>query len=215
MHVLIFANGDLRESECTDNVDLVLCADGGTRHARMLGMWPDVVIGDLDSLSQGEREMLEAHGVQIAVHPRAKDETDLELALLYAAGQGARRITVLGVRGGRLDHELGNLMLLAHPDLREIDVRFRAGSQEAVLVAREKVLSGSPGDLLSLLPIGGDAHGITTCGLEYVLEDETLYLGRTRGISNVFNDSSATIRVRSGLLLALHTHQDEAASDAA
>ncbi len=209
MHVLIFANGDLGDTACPDGVDLVLCADGGMRHAQALGIRPDAVIGDLDSLPEQRPETLETRGVHVSVHPRAKDETDLELALLYAAEQGARRITVLGVRGGRLDHELGNLLLLAHPDLRGIDVRFLAGTQEVVLVEREKVLSGSPGDLLSLLPIGGDAHGITTQGLEYSLDDETLYLGRTRGISNIFTGSRATIRLRSGLLLALQTHQGE------
>ena len=209
MHALIFANGDLGHTECPSDVDLVLCADGGMRNAAALGIWPDVVIGDLDSLPEGAMEMLEAHGVHVALHPRAKDETDLELALLYAAAHGARQATVLGTRGGRLDHELGNLLLLAHPDLRGIDVRFRADRQEALLVEGEKVLVGKPGDLLSLLPIGGDAHGITTHGLEYALSDETLYLGRTRGISNAFVGSRATVRLGSGILLAIHTHQDE------
>jgi thiamine pyrophosphokinase len=179
------------------------------RHAHALGIRPDAVIGDLDSLADGERERLEAGGVYLSQHPRAKDETDLELALLYALEQGARKITVLGARGGRLDHELGNLFLLAHPDLRAIDVRFRTGRQEAVLVRRERVLSGSRGDLLSLLPIGSDAHGITTEGLEYPLDDETLHLGKTRGISNVFTGSRVVIRLRSGLLLTLHTRQRE------
>lgn len=207
MHALIFANGDLGHTECPSDVDLVLCADGGIRHAEMLGIWPDVVIGDLDSLPNGARNTLEARGVCVALHPRGKDETDLELALLYAVEQGAQRITVLGARGGRLDHELGNLLLLAHPDLRGIDVRFWADRQEAVLVVGKRVLTGKPGDLLSLLPIGGDAHGITTDGLEYALRDDTLYLGRARGVSNVFVDSRATVSLSSGLLLAVQTHQ--------
>ena len=207
MHVLIFANGDLGHTECPCDVDLVLCADGGIRHAEMLGIWPDAVIGDLDSLPDGARNTLEARGVRVAAHPRAKDETDLELALLYAVEQGAQRITVLGARGGRLDHELGNLLLLAHPDLRGIDVRLWADRQEAVLVVGERVLTGKPGDLLSLLPIGGDAHGITTHGLEYALSNDTLYLGRARGVSNVFVDSRAIVRLRSGLLLAVQTRQ--------
>jgi thiamine pyrophosphokinase len=207
MHVLIFANGDLGHTECPGDVDLVLCADGGIRHAEMLGIWPDVVIGDLDSLPDGARNTLEARGVRVVQHPRAKDETDLELALLSAVEQGAQRITVLGARGGRLDHELGNLLLLAHPDLRGIDVRFWAGRQEALLVAGERVLAGKPGDLLSLLPIGGDAYGITTHGLEYALSNDTLYLGQARGVSNVFIDTRATVSLRSGLLLAVQTHQ--------
>jgi thiamine pyrophosphokinase len=210
MHALVFANGDLSDTLCPEDADLVLCADGGLRHAQALGIRPDVVIGDLDSLPAAGRETLEARGVHVSVHPRAKDETDLELALLYAADHGAERITVLGARGGRLDHELGNLLLLAHPDLRGIDVRFCAGPQEVVLIERERVLHGSSGDLLSLLPVGGDAQGITTQGLEYALDNETLHLGRTRGISNVFTGSRVKISLRSGLLLALCTHQSRA-----
>jgi thiamine pyrophosphokinase len=205
MHALVFANGDLGDTAQPQDVDLVLCADGGFRHAKALGIRPDVVIGDLDSLPDREREALETHDVCLVRHPRAKDETDLELALLYAAEQGAQQITVLGVRGGRLDHELGNLLLLVHPALRGTDVRLRAGGQEAMLIAGERVLSGKAGDLLSLLPVGGDAHGITTEGLEYALRDETLRLGPARGVSNVFVDQVVSVRVRSGLLLAIHT----------
>jgi thiamine pyrophosphokinase len=208
MHVLVFANGDLGDTECPRDVDLVVCADGGIRHANALGIRPDLVIGDLDSLPDCEKGRLEAHNVCLIRHPRAKDETDLELALLYAAERGAERITVLGARGGRLDHELGNLLLLAHPALRELDVRLRAGEQEAMLIVAERTLSGRRGDLLSLLPVGGDAHGITTEGLEYALSDGTLRLGPARGISNVFADSKVTVRVRSGLLLAIHTRED-------
>jgi len=207
MHVLVFANGDLGDTACPHDVDLVLCADGGVRHANALGIRPDVVIGDLDSLPGHEREALETRGVHLIRYPRAKDETDLELALLHAVGRGAQRITVLGVRGGRLDHELGNLLLLGHPALRYIDVRLRAGVQEAMLITGERSLHGQEGDLLSLLPIGGDAYGITTEGLEYALCDEALHLGLARGVSNVFTASTVTVQVRSGLLLAVHTRQ--------
>lgn len=207
MHALIFANGELDSADCPRDVDLVLCADGGIQHAKALGIWPDVVIGDLDSLPDRERETLEAHDVRFVKHPRAKDETDLELALLYAAERGAQRITVLGVRGGRLDHELGNVLLLAHPGVRGIDVRLQAGQQEAMLIVGERAMSGTAGDLLSLLPVGGDVHGITTEGLEYALRDGTLKLGPARGLSNVFTRSAVTVRVTSGLLLAIHTRQ--------
>jgi thiamine pyrophosphokinase len=207
MHALVFANGNLGDTACPHDVDLVLCADGGVRHANALGIRPDAVIGDLDSLPDREKEALEGRGVYLIRYPRAKDETDLELALLYAAERGAQRITVLGVRGGRLDHELGNLLLLAHPALCSIDVRLRDGVQEAMLVAGERTLNGQEGDLLSLLSIGGDVHGVTTQGLEYALHDETLRLGPARGVSNVFINSTVVVRVRSGLLLAVHTRQ--------
>jgi thiamine pyrophosphokinase len=209
MRVLVFANGEMADSEsiqgCVEAADLILCADGGAHHALALGLRPDVVIGDLDSLGEGQRDRLGRAGTRFISHPRSKDETDLELALLYAAEQGAMRITVLCARGGRIDHELGNLLLLVHPRLREIDVRLRSGPQEVRLVCDEAAFAGAPGDLLSLLPIGGDASGVTTSGLEYPLRDEMLRLGPARGISNVFAVDAPTVRVRSGLLLAVHT----------
>lgn len=209
MDVLVFANGTISDLESASSyvrsADLVLCADGGIRHAQALRIRPDVVIGDMDSISVTARAELEATGAVFVSYPARKDETDLELALLYAVERGATRITVLGARGDRIDHELGNVLLLAHSGLRGVDVRLVSGAQEVVLVRRELTLHGSQGDLLSLLPIGGDACGITTSGLEYSLHEETLYLGPARGVSNVFAEETATVRLCSGLLLAVHT----------
>jgi thiamine pyrophosphokinase len=210
MHVLVFANGEIGDLDRVwrhvATVDLILCANGGSRHACALGLCPDAVIGDMDSLPDGMRTELEATGARFVTFPSAKDETDLELALLYAADQGATRITVLGARGGRIDHELGNLLLLVHPRLKGIDVRVLAGDQEITLVRREAVFDGVPGDLLSLLPIGGDVHRITTYGLAYPLNDEPLLFGPARGVSNVFTVSQPSVRLESGVLLAVHTH---------
>jgi thiamine pyrophosphokinase len=209
MRVVILANGELGTSEsarkCLVGTDMVICADGGTRHALALGLTPDVVIGDLDSMDDRARQYIESCGARVIAHPRSKDETDLELALLHAVDQGAAEILVLGAQGGRIDHELGNLLLLAHPRLVGIDVRMCCGDQEVLLIRDQAVLEGRVGDLLSLLPIGGDAHGVSSSGLEYALEDETLWLGPARGVSNVFVSPTVCVRVRDGVLWAVHT----------
>ena len=211
MHVLLLANGVVEDPAAMGHyaaaADLVLCADGGCRHAQALGLRPHVVLGDLDSLPPEAEAKLRAEGAGFVVHPRAKNETDLELGLLYAAERGATAITVVGAWGGRIDHALGNLFLLAHPQLAEIDVRIVSATQVVVLVRRETRFRGSPGDLLSLLPLSGDVRGITTTGLAYPLRDDTLLLGPARGISNVFTEPVATVRLNSGLLLAVHTLQ--------
>ena len=209
MQAIVFANGELGTytpvSACLGQVDLIICADGGTRHALALGLVPDVVIGDLDSMEDGARQRVERFGTRVIAYPRAKDETDLELALLYAVEQGATEIVVWGAQGGRIDHELGNLLLLAHPRLSGVDVRICCGNQQVLLVRDRVVLEGQVGDLLSLLPIGGDAHGVSSSGLEYALEDETLWFGPARGVSNVFVSSTACVCVRDGVLWAVHT----------
>ncbi len=211
MRAIIFANGDLNhpldQAKWRSDADLIVCADGGTAHAVRLGLTPHVVIGDMDSLPLTLRADLTQQGCQFIVHPPNKNETDLELALLYAVHQGASPIIIFGAFGRRLDHTLGNVLLLSHPQLAQSEVRMVGDAQEMCLVRRQADFQGAPGDLMSLLPLGGDALGIITEGLEYPLCDEPLYLGLTRGLSNVFLADRVRVSLRSGLLLAIHTAQ--------
>jgi thiamine pyrophosphokinase len=186
--------------------DWIIAADGGAGRALAWGLKPDLVIGDMDSLTEGDRAKLEALGCRFIEHPRAKDETDLELALGYAARGGAQEIVILGALGGRLDHAVSNLLLLALPDLGGIAVRLADGEREAMLVRSGETvwLEGSPGDLVSLLPLGGDVNGVTTRGLAWGLDEETLFFGFSRGVSNEMVDCRAEIRVGEGILLVVH-----------
>ncbi|MFN2166013.1 MAG: thiamine diphosphokinase, partial [Anaerolineae bacterium] len=144
--------------------DWIIGADGGAAQALDWGLLPDLVIGDMDSLPEAARSRLEAEGCQFVWHPRAKDETDLELALQYAVRQGAQEIVVLGALGGRLDHTVANILLLALPSLVGVSVRIVEGNQQA-LVARDGEtirLEGAAGDLVSLLPLRGDVSVMST-----------------------------------------------------
>jgi thiamine pyrophosphokinase len=186
--------------------DLLIGADGGAGQALRWGLVPQYVIGDMDSLSERARQALEARGSQFMDHPRAKDETDLELALSFAAKQGAQEIILLGALGGRLDHTLSNLLLLTLPSLEGIAIRVVHDGEE-VLLARggeTVIVEGNPGDLVSLLPWGGDVHGITTQGLAWPLESDTLKFGYSRGVSNEMVASEARISVEAGRLLVVH-----------
>jgi thiamine pyrophosphokinase len=220
---LIFANGDvndgpmvrqaLREAAITYATDgsarrgaLVVAADGGARVAGYFGLRPQVVIGDMDSLTADEVTALAGQKVNIVQHPAEKDATDLELALNYAVAQGAGWIRVIGGIGDRFDQTLGNILLLALPSLAACDVCLVAGKQKMWLMRPgQHTLHGAQGDTLSLLPLGGDAQGVTTEGLYYPLRDEALIFGPARGISNVLTAHHAIIRHRAGLLLAIHT----------
>jgi len=186
--------------------DLIVGADGGAGRALAHGLVPDVVVGDMDSTPAEVLAALAAQQVELVRHPRAKDETDLELALCYAAGQGAEEIVVLGALGGRLDHTLSNVLLLALPELEGVTVRIVHGREE-VLLARsgERVpLLGESGDVVSLLPLGGDVHGVTTSGLLWPLDHETLRFAFSRGVSNVLTGREAWIEVEEGYLVVVH-----------
>jgi len=191
--------------------DWIIGADGGAARALEWGLAPHLVIGDLDSLPEQDRQALVAQGCQFVTHPRAKDETDLELALTYAAKAGAQEIVILGALGGRLDHTLSNLLLLTMPSLEGVQVRIADGEEEVLLAHSRAVvtLHGNPGELVSLLPLGGDARGVTTRGLAWALHDETLRFGFSRGVSNEMTGSLAQIEVASGFLLVVHGPQPE------
>ncbi|MFP4344360.1 MAG: thiamine diphosphokinase [Anaerolineales bacterium] len=211
MRIVIFTNGILENPEeearrWIDEGSLVVAADGGTRYALEAGLLPRHVIGDLDSLSEEVRAELQAAGTGFHVHPPAKDETDLELALLWAAEQGAEEIVVLGAFGGRPDQELANLLLLALPEMEGLRVLIAGGAWTVRLVRSGETahVVGHPGDTLSLVPLGGDAEYVTTEGLSYPLEEETLTFGPARGVSNVFEGEEVRVHVESGLLWAFH-----------
>jgi len=211
MKIIIFANGELaapaaEAARWVHPLDVIVAADGGTRHALAAGLTPDQVIGDLDSLPAELRARLEAAGTTFHVHPPAKDETDLELALLWAAAQEADEIIILGALGGRPDQELANLLLLALPELAGHAVSIVAGAWQIRLIrgGEELTLRGEPGDTVSLIPLGGDARGITTGGLRYPLRQGTLRCGPARGVSNVLAEKIATVTLEEGWLWCFH-----------
>ncbi len=212
-YALIFANGDVNDGEMVRRAlaeaggdALLIAADGGARVARYLGFTVHAVIGDMDSITAADLQRLERSGAQVLRSPAEKDETDLELALLYAAEQGAEHIRVIGAMGDRLDQTISNLYLLALPVLAGRDARVVAGRQEAFLLpSGGGVIEGAPGDTVSLLPLNGTAHRVRTEGLYYPLEDEDLVFGPARGVSNVMTGARAKVTSDGGVLLVLHT----------
>ena len=181
----------------------VIAADGGLDRAAALGLDVDVVIGDLDSVSAGALAAAEAAGARVVRHPEAKDATDLELALDEAVRLGARRVLVVASAEGRLDHLLGSLLLLGAEAYAAIAVDAIVGEALVHVVRGERALRGSPGELLSLVAVGGPATGVVTSGLDFPLASETLHPGSSRGISNVFAAETATVSVEAGTLFAI------------
>jgi thiamine pyrophosphokinase len=204
----IFVNGEVPDLQLLRLLlqpgDVFFAADGGYRFLEQLGLVPQRVIGDLDSLSAAQVNLLEKQGIIIERYPVEKDETDLELALKRGVAEGFEVIRVAGALGGRFDQSLGNLFLLMKKEFSALDVRLEDGMDEVFLIHSEVQILGSPGDTVSLLPLGGDAIGITTHGLKYALKDETLYSDRSRGISNVMLTGQARVTLEGGTLICVH-----------
>lgn len=208
LRILIFANGELPDLEAARSLlapdDLIICADGGSRHARALGLTPDALVGDLDSIGEEELAGAEAGDTTIVRHQRDKDETDLELALNQALEQDPAFIVIVGALGGRLDHTLGNIALLADPRLIRRRCSLDDGVERVVLCRARTEINGAPGDLVSLVPWGGPAEGVRTDGLRWALRGETLLPERSRGISNEMLGDSARVFVEYGSVLVIH-----------
>jgi thiamine pyrophosphokinase len=181
----------------------VIAADSGAEHALALGLRVDIVVGDLDSISDETLAAVEQMGTRIERHPAAKDASDLELALVAALALEPERILVLGGAGGRLDHLLGELLLLAADVYAGVEVDAQLGAAAAHVVRGERVLVGEPGELISLFAVHGPATGVVTSGLVYPLRAETLEPGSSRGLSNVFAASEVCLSVERGVLLAV------------
>lgn len=201
---LIFAGGESAPSDpMVDEIpqpDIVVAADGGYDHATRLGFEVDVVVGDLDSL---KATALPDH-VIVERHPVDKDATDLELALELVARESPGRVVIVGGSGGRLDHELGISAMICSERWDQIDdIDWLSERGWAYVVRRRRVIHGDVGSLVSLIPMGGDAVGITTVGLRWELSQETLAFGTTRGVSNLMGGPIADIQVTSGCLLAV------------
>lgn len=188
---------------------LVIAADGGVAKARALGIEPAVVVGDGDSLPPATLADLAAQGVEVQLHPRRKDASDTELALREAVRRGARDIVVIGALGGpRFDHALANVLLLGTSDI-DAQISLVGANATVRVIGRhgpeQLVIEGTPGDLVSLLPLSDDASGVTLAGLAYPLSGATLRQGPTLGLSNEMVASRATVSVDRGRLAVIHT----------
>ncbi len=222
MQVVVLADGAIGSRAALDAAwpgwlspgATVIAADGGARHAASLGLAIDAWVGDGDSLGTDGVAELIAAGIPVDLADPDKDESDTELALLAALERSATAITILGALGGpRIDHALANVTLLSMPALHDVDVRVLADDARIRLHRGPAPdgrpatidLEGRPDDLVTLLPVGGDAHGVSTEGLAYPLDDETLLDGRTRGLSNRRTRPRARVTLRSGRIIIVET----------
>lgn len=208
-HVLVVANGELPNvdliamRELLAGADHVIAADGGLLTCCGLGRWPDLLVGDFDSLPAQLVADAEERGVAVHRHPSDKDQTDLELALQAALERSPERLTVMAAFGGRLDHELATIGLLAAETFEGVEVHAVDGRRTMTIVRSSAQLRLEVGATVSLLPWGGVVHGVTTSGLRWPLTDATFEAGTTWGISNVAAEPEQSVSISDGVLLAV------------
>jgi thiamine pyrophosphokinase len=203
---VLFLNGKYAEFEPRlahiDPSMLIIGVDGGTRFLLASNLQPNVVIGDLDSLTEAEIKRITQAGCEIIRYPTHKAKTDFELAVNYATSKDCNDIMIFGGLYGRIDHMLANILLptyIGNPNLLYIH-----GADELFFIHKKAVIAGQRGDIVSLIPINSIVTGVRTRGLEYPLNNETLYPGKSRGVSNVLISSQAEVSINTGQLLCVH-----------
>ncbi len=205
MNCIIIANGTLAYSPeiigFLNEADLILAADGGATHLKNMNIHPHAIIGDLDSISRETRLFFEKNNTPLLIHPSRKESTDTDLCIDFALEKGATHITLIGVTGLRLDHTLANIFLLRRLADQGVKARIVDANNEIYLVTDDLELQGNPGDLVSVIPVSDKVTGLTLQGLEFPLENASLSMGSSQGISNCFKKTIASISLDQGVLL--------------
>ncbi len=205
MKIIIVASGSFTPTPVIrrelSTADMIVAADGGAVHLKGISIDPDIIIGDLDSIDRASKDFFASRHIPVRTYPKKKDMTDTELCLDYALGQGAKEIVLMGMTGCRLDHTLANILMLRCLLEKGVTGRILDANNEIYLIDSDTTFDGSPGDLLSVIPVTQRVTGLTLEGLAYPLTDKTLDMGTALGVSNVFTGNTATVRLTSGMVV--------------
>jgi len=207
MRIAIIVNGEINDYDATKqiltSVDYIIACDGGLRHAKIMALWPDAIIGDLDSAPSTYLSVCKQRGIPIYRYPADKDDTDLALAMAHALAQPVSSIIIIGALGGRVDHFIANVHVLEMA--KGIHTEIWDNNTSIQLIHSSLCMQKDDYQTLSLIPLSTEVTGITTHGLSYPLNNETLRLGVVRGVSNCFNASEAVVTIESGVLIAIRS----------
>ena len=205
-HAIIIIGGfapDKRALPLTEPHHSVVCADSGLDHAHSIGLRPDTVVGDMDSVDPMILARATREGITCVLSSTDKDLTDTELAIEHALADGADAITVLWGGGDRIDHGMGVLAACCDPALDRLEfVRIWVGG-DLMHIARPHRpihLAHEPGTTISLMPLAGSVTGVSTVGLRWPLCNETLRIDSARGVSNVSTSRDVRISIEDGTL---------------
>lgn len=205
MKAVIVCNGTINDYEEIKKYivpdDYIISVDGGARHLRNMGIAPSVLLGDFDSVNSEDLRFFSDKGIEVYRFPEEKDMTDSELAIERALEAGADEIVFIGALGSRADHSIANIFLLK----KMLDAGVKAciiDEKNELRMFRESFeISRKKGYKLSLIPISDKVTGVSTRGLKYVLNNATMALGTSWGVSNEFSGDIAGVSIGEGILL--------------
>lgn len=204
-NALLISNGDKIEldnlKEIAKKSDFILCADGGADYCIDASLMPDMVIGDLDSISERALKIIKENKVPLEKFPIKKDATDTELSINYLIHEGFKSITLVGVTGSRMDHTFGNILMLKK--LYDSGVKGKIIDKNNIiyLIDKELKLKKRKGYFVSIIPLTPSGISLTLEGFEYNLDKFKLSFSSTHGISNKIVKDKGYIKVHKGMCL--------------
>ena len=210
MKAVLFAGAAITDYSFSEkylqNADWIICCDGGMHHAKALGITPDYIVGDFDSVRPEVLEEYRNMGISIRQFPTHKNETDMQLGMLLALELGATELVLIGGIGDRFDHTLANAHLLLYLLKKGVRGILVNEKNRVELIDKEVTLHGQAGDLVSTIPLSMLVEGVTLEGLEYPLVDYDLALDdKLVAVSNVMTGTEAKVKIRKGYLFVMQT----------
>ena len=188
--------------------DVLMAADSGMDFLYRNDLTPDIIAGDFDSVaSESLAKFSKMKEVEIISLNPIKDDTDTEFVIREAIRRGATEISILGATGSRLDHVLANVHLLGIGLEKGVSIQLIDANNRVRMISSDLQIRKDEqfGAFVSILPIGGDAHGVTLEGMKYPLEEATVTTFSSLGVSNEIKDETAKISVKSGILLVIES----------
>lgn len=207
MKILIISNGTIEDKSilvnAIDEADYIICADGGAKYFIDLDTYPDIIVGDLDSIDEKTLSKMKRKNIKFYKFPEKKDKTDTELAIDYAVEIGGKEITLLGAIGTRLDHTLGNIMLLKKLLKKGIKSKIINAHNEIYITKDYLSLEGTEKDYISLIPLTEVVRGVTLKGFEYETTNKDFMMDSSFGISNKIINGKGEIEIKEGICLII------------
>ncbi|MGR6835151.1 thiamine diphosphokinase [Syntrophomonas erecta] len=208
MKAVIMANGEYGSlngyKSIFKDLDLIICSDGGANYAYQIGLVPDYIVGDMDSIAPEVREHYNRMQVPFKRYPKRKDFTDTQLAMSLAENLGVNQIVFTGTIGKRLDHTLSNLYCCLEQVHKGLKVMHYHPDYQVYLFTGKLEIQGKPGDIVSVLALSDCCQGVSEKGFQYPLEDVVLEKKNPYAISNVLADTVGIITVQEGILAVIH-----------
>jgi thiamine pyrophosphokinase len=187
--------------------DLIVCADGAAGWAAEAGIHPHTLIGDMDSIAADLPAKFAQAGVEVITLEREKDLTDTEAAVELALMRGADEFLIAGGTGGRLDHTMGNILLLVKLTQQGKKAVLAGEGQRVIAASGEAIIHGRAGDTVSIIPFGEDIFIRATSGLQYPVHCRSISPNTTLGISNVMTRRTSQITIERGTAIIIHQRQ--------